>query len=453
MVFSLGVSKRYALPLLVSTAFCSPALYAQVSQTPTVVSLPLFAPCQDADALMKQAAEYEAAKDYQKAGDTYTKAAKAYDAAGKNAKKAAAYGKAATMYEQQADALLGNTAPAAMPKLAGAPKPAPARQAATPKPARPATQPVRPFHNAPPTARAAANVARNKKGELAALNKGVALSRYNSDIQPPSVCVAPNGTIHVAFIEQRASAPFTVSVYHRASSDGGKTWSEAKNLSEVLPEYKVGVVKVAADSAGRVYVIFNTGLNEGFPTNADPHSINPSANLVYRVLSGGAWNSKAIPINKPGSPQKQDDGVASWFATTGTDGAVHVLYVVNRDYLHPELLGGTADSTYRPHDNGVGIGSVVESVLNGTAPSAPKEVFFEVKQINDNLGKWSVDTLDTINGYVDEQGAHFLAKVETPMNRYTDKGNRLELVENGTKTPVLNFPARPTPRGTIRRRF
>ncbi len=59
---------------------------------------------------------------------------------------------------------------------------------------------------------------------------GIKLSQYDTLISP-AIVVAPDGTIHVAFLEQHRTTQ-AKAIYHRSSSDGGKTWSEAKNLSE-----------------------------------------------------------------------------------------------------------------------------------------------------------------------------------------------------------------------------
>ena len=45
-------------------------------------------------------------------------------------------------------------------------------------------------------------------------------------------------------------------VYHRPSSDGGRTWGDPTYLSEGQPDGYTGIPGVVADGAGRVYAVW-----------------------------------------------------------------------------------------------------------------------------------------------------------------------------------------------------
>ena len=52
---------------------------------------------------------------------------------------------------------------------------------------------------------------------------GLKLSQHDSDIFSPALAVAANGVIHAAFVEKHRTT-YALAVYHRSSSDDGKTW-------------------------------------------------------------------------------------------------------------------------------------------------------------------------------------------------------------------------------------
>lgn len=392
---------------------------------------------------MKQAAALEKAGKYEVAAEAYGKAAQAFEAAGKPQEQAAALGKSATMYEKLADQLLAGVTLAPNPAPVAAPPPADdAPPAANPAPANPA-----PIGEgaAPLPLETSAIVSKNAKGALAVAAKngkpleGIKLSRHDTDIYSPSIAVAPNGTIHVAFVEQKAQTPFTVSVYHCFSSDGGKTWSEAKNLSEALPEYHVGNCKVAVDGQNRAYVLWHTGIAEGYPSDMEPHS-GMSNNIVYRVFNGGAWSK---PVFVPPAHGKEDEGNAdgSWFVSTDPTGQVHVVWNMLPYSRHPEAFVHYDDR--KAISPAIGASMVMEADLNGTDAGTAREIYL-AKIANDpeytNPGS---DHFDMINGYVDAAGQpHFVVQV-TYAGVGGDKGlDRFDVVEAGKQTTVAKLPGR-----------
>jgi hypothetical protein len=385
----------------------------------------------------KAAQRLEAAGQLNAAGDMYTKAAAAYEKEGNAAARVKALGKSAEMYEKYADQLLQGVpaAPAA---------PAPAQPAAPVEPAVDAPAPPPAQVSTPAKAQTETGavplplersliVHPNAKGALAVSNtkgrpiNGLKLSRHDREIYNPGIVVTRSGGIHVAFVEMHAQT-YKYAVYHRSSSDGGKTWSDAKNLSEVLPDYAVGTCNIAADSAGRVYVIWCTGMQPQFPSSGfEPHGNQAAISLVYRVLEDGAWSSKAIAINPPATYQYQDEGAVSHFVATDGAGRVHVVW--NQFPIKYQKF---------KHNAPMGRGDVWESVLDGRNAGQPREVFQSPFTPGDFMGPVS-DDFDTINGYSDSSGAdHFIAKV----TNYTvhDTANRINLIENGKQTPAIELP-------------
>lgn len=336
---------------------------------------------------------------------------------------------------------LGESAATAPITTGVAPSPTPAKI----RPAAPAEpQPA----NAPQTGAAALpietsqSVRRNAKGMpvVAAPTgrpiEGLKLSRHDIDIYSPSIAVAPDGAIHVAFVEQHAATK-VLAVYHRSSSDGGKSWTDAKNLSEVMPAYKVGNCRVVIDGAGRVYVIWHTGVAEGYATDMDAHA-GLHNNLVYRVLADGNWSGKAIPIHLLYGVKQQNEATASWFASADPTGRVHVIWNMMPDSRHPEALSQGA------HSPAVGAGMVMDAILNGSDPGTAREIFMAKLTPDREVPRWpTCDQLDTLDGLVDAAGqAHFLAKATYVGAGPPSNVIHMQLIEGGKQTSAMELPGR-----------
>ncbi len=275
---------------------------------------------------------------------------------------------------------------------------------------------------------------------------GIKLSQHDIAIASPSIAVAPDGTLHLAFVESHRST-FAHAVYYRGSTDGGKTWTEAKNLSEDLPGpgINVGRCQILADSRNRVYVIWRAGLAEGWTVNLDP--AGGICNLWFRELEGGKW-SRARILNAAAKAANSTDAARSFFAALDAAGRAQVIWNVQPDKWHPELL------SRRLHSNGVGNGLVFQSALDGAAASEPREVFLPV--VTPPANAWGVpscDDLDTLNGYVNAAGAaHFVALATMPMYGLPAHPPRYELIENGKAGQGIELPAsRSTPGKTFPR--
>jgi hypothetical protein len=262
---------------------------------------------------------------------------------------------------------------------------------------------------------------------------GLKLSQHDRLIASPSIAVGSDGTIHVAFLEQHRTT-YVNAIYHRSSSDGGKTWTEAKNLTEDSLNMDVGRCQVLVDKQNRVYVIWRAAVQGSFQVGSDLGG-SPSS-LWFRTLDGGKW-SKAKPISEPGTGNtKYTDAAYSFFAAVDDAGRVQVVWNVVPDKWHAELL------TANGHSNGVGDGLVMQSTLDGANASLPREVFLPV--VTPPANAWAVpscDGLDTLNGYVDAEGAaHFIALAAMPMYGAPPHPARYELIENGKAGESIQLP-------------
>ncbi|HRE09010.1 MAG TPA: sialidase family protein [Opitutaceae bacterium] len=267
---------------------------------------------------------------------------------------------------------------------------------------------------------------------------GVKLSQHDFEIHSPSICVAPNGQIHVTYVEKHRTT-YALAVYHRSSSDKGATWTDAKNLSEEMPDIQTGYGVVLADGKDRIYAIWRAGLGVNSPANPYPSSTS-HANLVYRVLENGKW-SKILPVHPPGSMDLQNDGSLAYFAVVDPQGRVQVIWNTKPGKWHPELT--VVSGTYVQHLPGVGNGLVFQATLDGRTASAPREIFLtEVGGIGEGGGYGThCDGLDTLNGYIDAQGeAHFAARVTRTRDFSLQGKSRFQLFERGKAGPFIDFP-------------
>jgi hypothetical protein len=318
---------------------------------------------------------------------------------------------------------------AAQPAAAAA-EPAPATERPAPvAPIVPAQIPLVPLEKSPLVVDGAVGQKNGKPVD------GLKLSQHDRDIGSPSIVVAPDGGIHVAFVEQHRTT-YATAVYHRSSADGGKTWTEARNLSEEMAGFAVGRSYVVADARGRVYVIWRTALRAGFGANIDPWGGAAHTNLVYRVLESGKW-SRIKNVHPPGSAQTQNDGALSYFAATDAAGRVHVLWNTSPNKWHPELT--VLSGTYRQTVSGVGNGLVFQSTLDGANPGEPREVF--LPEVAGKGYDTHCDGLDTINGYIDSNGAaHFVALITRTYDSTLRGKSHYQLIEGGKVGAFVDLP-------------
>ncbi len=292
-------------------------------------------------------------------------------------------------------------------------------------------------------------VTKNPDGTLGVLRKdgtpvdGIKLSVHDQEIGSPSLVVAPNGAFHVVYME-RHGPPFELSIYHRSSTDSGKTWTEAKNLSEDMPDIKVGRCQAIAAAKGRIYAVWRAGLGRNFQASVDPTGAG-HCNLMFRVLEGGQW-SKIKPVHPPGSVDSQNDGSLSWFVALDGAGTPQVVWNSTPNKWHDELVDirkGSGTDVYRFQFNGIGNGLVFQSALEGANASAPREAMLTpitgVK--GDTAHPPSCNGLDTLNGYVDAAGGlHFIARVTSTVDDSWKGKNRYQLFESGKPGAYMDLP-------------
>ena len=250
---------------------------------------------------------------------------------------------------------------------------------------------------------------------------GIKLSQYDVLVSSPSIAVAPDGTIHVAFIEEHRTT-FANAVYYRSSSDGGKTWTEAKNLSEDMVGIDVAHCQVLVDARNRVYVIWGTPLG----------GVAGRSNQWFRELESGKW-SKVKPV----SDAPQDNSSRSFYAAVDAAGLAQIIWNMDPSERHPELMKN------EQHLASVGDGLVLQSTLDGTMAGKPREVFLPVIGTV-GTGGWatpSCDALDTLNGYFDAVGAaHFVGAVTGTMYGANPHAPDYELMENGKTGQIIKLP-------------
>lgn len=142
----------------------------------------------------------------------------------------------------------------------------------------------------------------------------VKLSKYGM-AQYCSIATGPDGTIHALFTDSTAiGKPHYV--WYRASTDGGTTWSDAKNLSDDESGLGAGWCQVKVDGSGRPYAIWKY-IDES--TALDGPGGRSGGVLAYRCLDGGSW-TKARRFGDKHQP------VVAWFAADGPDHKVNLLY-------------------------------------------------------------------------------------------------------------------------------
>ena len=267
---------------------------------------------------------------------------------------------------------------------------------------------------------------------------GIKLSQHDMAIGSPCIAAGADGVIHVAFVEQHHTT-YAYAVYYRSSADNGQTWTEAKNMSEDMPDIIVGRCALLVDSQNRVYVIWRCGLAQYYPASIDPVGAS-CCDLKYRVLENGKW-SKILPVNPPASAVNQNDGPLSYFAIVDATGRAQVVWNTPPAKWHPEVRSGYGNGeTPYPY---IGNGLVFQVTLDGASATAPREVFLSPLngKKEDAMGFYC-DGLDTLNGYVDSLGEpHFVAEVTRSHDSSLGGKSTYELVENKQIVgPMLALP-------------
>ena len=207
----------------------------------------------------------------------------------------------------------------------------------------------------------------------------VPISSFN-EATYTSLVADRDGALHAVWLDRNPETQ-RQAVYHRSSSDDGRSWDDPTFLSEGQPDGYTGIPRVVADGAGRVYAVWKM-VDRGTSMAEQELLSRPAyGTLVYRVLEGGRWS----PVRAVGAER----AVVAWFAATDPRGRVHVVWSENPD--GPGFLSTTADA-----------GAVRQAQLDGATPRGG-QVISGASRFG-KLGYWS------LSGYVDGNGgAHWVA--------------------------------------------
>jgi hypothetical protein len=229
---------------------------------------------------------------------------------------------------------------------------------------------------------AAQNAAAGKPPTLAKLSQFDGASYI--DVLP-----GPDNTIHVLYAEKPPNRDL-YQVYYRASKDGGTSWSDAVNLTEVDPDRQAGTLRLALDGQKRLYAFWRAMGKDVITAEPVIATSNPGT-LVYRVLDAGTWSALA-QVGKT-------NAVFAWFPTVDPAGQVNVVWseatVVEQPYGGPVTAGR---------------GELYRAVVDG--PTASSQLLAHGNVITDPvIGSVKGDSYDSLQGFVDPQGAvHYVAQ-------------------------------------------
>ena len=167
------------------------------------------------------------------------------------------------------------------------------------------------------------------------------------------VAVGAAGSLHAVFTEESPSTHVTY-LYYRASTDGGRTWSAVKNLSDDETTNDASYSRVIADAQGRVYVVWKY---VGHGSNIDgPGGIAPG-DLTFRALEGGTWSPRML---------LGDAKVPELFLVRRHDaaGAVHIVWSQS-----------PKDAALAAPNSGSDTAGLIRQVrMNGSSAPAPVDV-------------------------------------------------------------------------------
>lgn len=240
-------------------------------------------------------------------------------------------------------------------------------------------------------------------GPAAANDGQVKLSQYDR-AEYCDLAAGTDGALHAVFTDQPARDKPKY-LYYRASSDGGKTWSEAKTLSDDESGNAASYGRLAIDGKGRVYAVWKYVGSQELLDGPGGHA---NGRLAYRCLEGGAW-SKCVPLGDASIPSY------SWFPAVDPGGTVHVVW----SQMSPDVAavqGGYywyANLVRSAALDGARVASVRD--LIAPKPILTQEEQAKMKAAGRNPSNEETtprrDGLINLRGYVDAQGlAHFVAE-------------------------------------------
>ena len=251
-----------------------------------------------------------------------------------------------------------------------------------------------------------ADAAADDSAPSTAAAEPVAISSF-SEATYTSLVADRAGTLHAVWLDRNPESR-RQAVYHRSSSDAGRTWGQPTFLSEGQPDGYTGIPAVVADGAGRVYAVWKMVDRGTSMAEQELRSAPAYGTLVHRVLENGRWSA----VRSIGAER----GVVAWLAATDPRGRAHVVWSENPD--GPSFLSTTADAR-----------SVRQAQLDGATPRGGRVI--SGPSAYGKLGYW------TLSGWVDANGAaHWVAV------RGSDAERRSILVHsNGGRERTLPYDA------------
>lgn len=247
--------------------------------------------------------------------------------------------------------------------------------------------------------------------------------------------VSANGNIHAVFTDQPAYDKPSY-IYYRMSSNGGKTWSEPKNLSDDESGNAASCVRLVEDGKGRIYCVWKyVNANELL----DGPGGNASGVIMFRCLEGGNWSNRKL-VSDPKVP------TYSWFVAVDPKGTAHIIWSqMAKDAAEMHFAASSyADLVRQTSFEGAALGTVKDLIV-------PKPIMTkEEQEASKKAGKYPKyedtqphqDGMINLAGYVDAAGtAHFVLEGpgidEGPAEQKT--GKRI-MHWSGTKlTPVYAY--------------
>lgn len=248
------------------------------------------------------------------------------------------------------------------------------------------------------------------------------------------LAIGTDGTLHAIFTDQPAFDKPKY-LYHRASTDSGKTWSAANNLSDDESGNDASYGRLIFDGSGRLYVAWKY-VRKGSLLDG-PGGTAPGL-LVFRSLAGGTW-SKRVALGEAKVP------VFSWFCAVAPDGAVHLAWSqVTKDtpstYVYASYANLVRDAVLD--------GAATKSIKDLTSPKPiltdeqVKQLRAANKPVKYDDTKPAETGLINLRGFVDAQGTtRFVAEnpgiKDGPSSQQTGKQI---VVWDGTKlTAIYSF--------------
>lgn len=248
------------------------------------------------------------------------------------------------------------------------------------------------------------------------------------------LAASPDGRLDAIFTDQ-PSFDKPRYLYHRSSTDNGRTWSAAANLSDDESGDDASYGRVISDGSGRLYAIWKY-VRKGALLDG-PGGTAPGR-LVYRSLAGGNWG-KRVALGEAKAP------AYSWFGTTAPDGTVHLVWSqITLDTPSSYIAPGFADLVRDAVLDGPAVKSVTP--LTSPKPILSDEQIKQLRAAGQPVKYEDTRPVETgfinLRGYVDARGTtRFVAETpgikDGPTSQQT--GRQIVIWDGAKLAPVYAF--------------